>query len=181
MKCGTKLKFAKNKGIGEVNLDYTDIIEDFFLGGILPKTTINDVDYYYYHPSDSSYLLITEDYDKIGKGELTVNGNLVSKSLSERYLNGEVLGSYDLQLLKQNLECKCATIRGELPYNTRIGIPLKTLPKELELAILDLITDTKGVLDCKVKSRNIEVINGKRTLRLNLTISTNFGNIEMTV
>lgn len=152
MKNCTKLKFVYN----------TDYIEDFFLGGTLPYDELNQC---FTHPTQTSYKLINEH----------------EKFVVKRNLNGKTVGIiqciYDAESLKQNLECRCSIIRGELPYNTSLGIPLKMLPQETELAILNLINDTPGVQSCTVLNSSIE----NRRLHLQLRIESNFGPLQITI
>ena len=104
----TKLKFIKlNNG----KPDYSDYVEDFFLGGSL---LFDEQKQAYLHPTKTDYIL----------------DDSCVKHVVRQNLGGKIVGIiqciYDAESLKQNLECRCSIIRGELPYNTAMGIPLKS-------------------------------------------------------
>lgn len=101
----------------------------------------------------------------------TYSPNLVNQltTITSDYVN--ILPIYDAQSLKQNLECRCSIIRGELDYNVRLGIPLKTQLDEKRLAILTIINQTPGVESSIVRSTKI--VNKKFTM--DVEIISNFG------
>ena len=157
MKNCTKLHFTRELTDGTYQT-----LEDFFIGGHL----LYENGKVKYTPSADDvlnpYILISDDMVFID----TVN--LYTQD-SKTY--AAILPIYDAQSLKQNLECRCSIIRGELPYDIRLGIPLKTQLDEKRLAILNIINQTPGVESTKVK--NISVVNKKFTMTVE--IKSNFG------
>lgn len=169
MKTGTKLLFVKVVDSWEGPAQFFD----FFLGGRLPFRIIGDKRNYY-HPSVWGYVSNPDGADTL-EYAYKLDENYVQYVSSD----GRILPIYDAESLKQNLECRCAILKGELPYNTNLGVPLKLLPKETELAIVNLISTTYGVKSCIVKYRNFN--SRMRKLDLQCEIQTIFGPINLTV
>lgn len=159
MKNCTKLHFTRK------NEDDTyEHIEDFFIGGYLlyeynALQNVNEVKYTY---NDKEYVLDSDDMVFINTKDSITEGGFTYVA---------ILPIYDAQSLKQNLECRCSIIRGELDYNVRLGIPLKTQIDEKRLAILNIINQTPGVESSTVLSTNI--VNKKLTMKVE--VISNFG------
>lgn len=83
----------------------------------------------------------------------------------------------DADSIKQNLEARCSILRGELPYNTSIGITLNMNQQATRLAILNTINSTPGVNNTTVQRSYIK----DRKYTMDLEISTNLGTILTTV
>ena len=54
--------------------------------------------------------------------------------------------SKDGEALRDILYAKCKVIKGELAYNTHIGIPLTTNKDAIDVAIIETISNTNGVV-----------------------------------
>lgn len=52
-----------------------------------------------------------------------------------------------VDVIKNNVEARCQVIKGELPYNTLLGIPLHQDKEDIDLSVLNIITNTYGVQD----------------------------------
>lgn len=50
-----------------------------------------------------------------------------------------------IEVVRNNVEARCQVIRGELPYNVLIGIPLHQNKEDIDLSVLNTITTTTGV------------------------------------
>ena len=168
MKNCTKLHFVNPN-------DINDKIEEFFLGGYLScvTQTINgqeSISKVLYTPSESliSYELLPEDLELFIDPRYTVINSI-------KY--AKILPVYDKYSLKQNLECRCSIIRGELPYNINLGIPLKALIHETQVAILNIINTTPGVTSCRVVSSKLI----DKKFRLVVEIKSNFGDFTTVV
>jgi hypothetical protein len=83
----------------------------------------------------------------------------------------------DAEALEQIIQAKCSNIMGDLPYNTKLGVPLHLSIQNTRLAILNTINSTPGVQSTEVLKYEIK---DKRFV-MNLKIHTNFGTIITTV
>ena len=83
----------------------------------------------------------------------------------------------DAEALEQIIQAKCSNIMGDLPYNTKLGVPLHLSVQNTRLAILNTINSTPGVQSTEVLKYEIK---DKRFV-MNLKIHTNFGTIITTV
>ena len=54
--------------------------------------------------------------------------------------------SKDGEAIKDLLYSRCKVIQGELAYNIRIGLPLTTVKGVIDIAIIETITSTTGVV-----------------------------------
>lgn len=52
---------------------------------------------------------------------------------------------FDAESVRNNIEARCHVIRGELSYNTSLGINLGSDQKHLDLFLSEIILDTAGV------------------------------------
>ena len=84
---------------------------------------------------------------------------------------------YDGEALRQNIIARCSVIKGELPYNITLGIPLGGNKEELDFAILDLILNTEGVQSAYIVDSKI--IN--RQYVCELSIQSIFGNMQINI
>jgi len=155
MKNCTKLHFYNP-------LELNDTIQEFFLGGQLSIDELSGK--VYYQINNKTYFLTDEDYE------------LFTGPTSDD-TKREILPIYDVYSLKQNLECRCSIIRGELLYDVRQGVPLKAMVAEKRLCILNIINKTPGVSQTKILSEKI--INKKYTL--NIEITSDFGTFVIAV
>lgn len=154
MKNGTKLHFTN--GVNK--------IEDFFMGGsLLCETDSNTYERLVkYERGGIKYALVPSDYVYIDTNNVAVVGG-------KTYVT--ILPIYDINSLKQNLECRCSIIRGELPYNIQHGIPLKSTIQEIQVSVLNIVNNTPGVTSCEVLASKLV----DRRFKLELKINSNFG------
>lgn len=68
---------------------------------------------------------------------------------------------YDQEVVRNNIEARCQIIRGELAYNTVLGIGLKSNKDTMDLDISSIIKSTDGVRN--ILSFSSEMINSKYT------------------
>lgn len=141
-------------------------VYDFFLGGAYPLSMFNDDGLLRYETDTGVYILDREYNYLIGSAEPIGNPQY-----------RRILPIYNAYSLKQNLECRCQTIRGELAYNTQLGIPLKTTADEKRLAVLNLINTTPGVEECVLLDSYIQ----DKTLYMNVRVQSNFGTFVLSV
>ena len=78
---------------------------------------------------------------------------------------------YDKEVVRSNIEARCQVIRGELPYNTLIGIPLGLDKEETDLTILSLVNNTIGVTDVK----KFHSVSRDRKYKATIEVGTNNG------
>ena len=170
MKTGTKLTFHNN------DFGY---ITDYFLGG---SYIDNEFDTDLWHTNQNMtitrdnivYELVESDYEFIS-----------SKILEEKIVDGitryrmkfTILPKYDLEALKQNLEARCSIIRGDVLYNTRLGIPLGLPVSETKLSVLNTINSTYGVRTCQVLNNYIS----NKKYVMDVKINSNLGETIITV
>lgn len=83
----------------------------------------------------------------------------------------------DNYAIKQNLIARLSNVRGDLPYNTQLGVPLKFTMSTARLTILDVIKTTTGVVRCEVIKERIE---NKRYV-MDVRIFTQFDSFLLTV
>lgn len=84
---------------------------------------------------------------------------------------------FDSEVVRNNIEARCSIIRGELPYNTILGIPLKSSKEELDLTILNIVNNTLGVKEVnKYISTEID-----RVYKASIEVITRFSNITVEV
>lgn len=83
----------------------------------------------------------------------------------------------DNYAIKQNLIARLSNVRGDLPYNTQLGVPLKFTMSTARLTILDVIKTTTGVVRCEVVKERIE---NKRYV-MDVRIFTQFDSFLLTV
>lgn len=83
----------------------------------------------------------------------------------------------DNYAIKQNLIARLSNVRGDLPYNTQLGVPLKFTMSTARLTILDVIKTTTGVVRCEVLKERIE---NKRYV-MDVRIFTQFDSFLLTV
>ena len=164
MKNCTKLHFYR------VNNGETYHKEDFFLGGALIYET--GLIKYAETDTDVVWTLVTDDMVFID----TNPKHLITKTVIENdepvtKTYAPILPIYDIYSLKQNLECRCSIIRGELFYDVRHGIPLKATLSEKRLCILNIINKTPSVTRTKVLSEKIQ----NRKYTIDVEITSDFG------
>ena len=170
MKTGTKLHFIN------IN-DPNDRYEEFFIGGALPykqyTTSAGLVKYSIVYTVQSdliikTYALIDEDLELFtSKQTISVNGNSYRR----------ILPVYDIYSLKQNLESRCTILKGELPYNTQHGIPLKSQLQDTQISIVNIINSTPGVQNCEVLASKLV----DKKFKLEVKVKSNFGTFIATV
>lgn len=52
---------------------------------------------------------------------------------------------FDAESVRNNIEARCSVVRGELSYNTSLGVTLGSDQKHLDLILSEIILDTAGV------------------------------------
>ena len=80
-------------------------------------------------------------------------------------------------VIKQNLLERMSNVRGDLPYNIELGVPLKFTRQSSRLIILNLINGTPGVTGCDVLK---EYISNKKYV-MDVQVHTQFGTFTVTV
>ena len=83
----------------------------------------------------------------------------------------------DAYCIKQNLLERMSNVRGDLPYNIELGVPLKFTRQSSRLIILNLINGTPGVTGCDVLK---EYISNKKYV-MDEQVHTQFGTFTVTV
>lgn len=83
----------------------------------------------------------------------------------------------DAYCIKQNLLERMSNVRGDLPYNIELGVPLKFTRQSSRLIILNLINGTPGVTGCDVVK---EYISNKKYV-MDVQVHTQFGTFTVTV
>lgn len=83
----------------------------------------------------------------------------------------------DAYCIKQNLLERMSNVRGDLPYNIELGVPLKFTRQSSRLIILNLINDTPGVTGCDVIK---EYIADKKYV-MDVQVHTHVGTFTITV
>lgn len=83
----------------------------------------------------------------------------------------------DAYCIKQNLIERMSNVRGDLPYNIELGVPLKFTRQSSRLIILNLINDTPGVTGCDVIK---EYIANKKYV-MDVQVHTQVGTFTITV
>ena len=73
---------------------------------------------------------------------------------------------YDKEVIKNNIEARCQIIRGELAYNTILGIGFKSNKDTMDLDISSIIKTTEGVKNILTFSSTL--INGKYSAKINI-------------
>ena len=73
---------------------------------------------------------------------------------------------YDSEVVKNNIEARCQIIRGELAYNTMLGIGLRSNKDTKDLDISSSINTTKGVRQILLFNSNLE--NTKYSAQINV-------------
>lgn len=153
MKTGTKLHFF--------NKDYGTIIE-YFIGGSYKSSEqefgiLRDGVTYTITKEDSQYVTTTQ-----------LNANTYKHT---------ILPIFDLYSLKQNLEARCSIIKGDAPYNIRLGIPLGLPVQDTKLSILNTINTTFGVKSCQVLQNYIK----DRKYVMDIKVHSNLGDVVITI
>lgn len=85
---------------------------------------------------------------------------------------------YDAEVVKNLINQRCQIIKGELAYNTVLGIGLKSYKETLDLDISSIILNTTGVkgitsfesnlVDKKYSAKIIVQTNNNETIEVNL-------------
>ena len=94
--------------------------------------------------------------------------------IKEKY-NGTITREFDIascvtneKVIKNNIEARCQVIRGELLYNTLLGIPLHVDKDDLDLSIANIVLNTYGVKS--IDKFTSSLVN--RVYKVNLKITT---------
>ena len=64
---------------------------------------------------------------------------------------------YDSEVIKNNVVARCKVLRGELPYNSTLGIPIGLDKDELDLTLKNIALSTYGVSAIKKFNSNIKL------------------------
>lgn len=110
--------------------------------------------------------------------EIDVSGDKAALPVTTTFTTQKIVPcTKDAEALEQIIQAKCSNIMGDLPYNTKLGVPLHLSVQNTRLAILNTINSTPGVQSTEVLKYEIK---DKRFV-MNLKIHTNFGTIITTV
>lgn len=80
--------------------------------------------------------------------------------------------SFDQETVRNDLEARCQVLRGELKYNTSLGIVLGDNKEHMDLVISEIILGTQGV--DKIESFSSTVDMAKRKYSANIVVNTVF-------
>lgn len=78
--------------------------------------------------------------------------------------------AYDAEAIRNNIEARCQVIRGELDYNTSLGVVLGDDLQHLDLVLSDIILNTSGVDN--IESFNSYLEPATRKYSANIVVNT---------
>ena len=85
---------------------------------------------------------------------------------------------YDSEVVRNNIEARCQIIRGELSYNTMLGIGLRSDKDTKDLDISSIINTTGGVR--QILLFNSGLVNTKYNAQINVETTYNT-NVEVSL
>jgi len=92
------------------------------------------------------------------------------------FINGDKYKLKDVQVIEHAIEERLQILKGELAYNINIGVPLGFNKDSVDLAILDIVKSTYGVVSAFFVGESI-LQNGrfyKATLKVNTIYNKTF-------
>lgn len=78
--------------------------------------------------------------------------------------------AFDAEAIRNNIEARCQILRGELDYNTSLGIVLGDDQQHLDLVLSDIILNTSGVDN--IESFTSSVNTSTRKYSANIVVNT---------
>lgn len=87
---------------------------------------------------------------------------------------------FDDEAVRNSIEARCQVIRGELSYNTSLGVVLGDSQKHMDLVISEIILNTAGVQSIKSFTSSLDKVSRKysATIIVNTTYNTQ---VEVTI